>query len=78
MSTVAEVIQATNNLSAEERWELYRQLREAQDIQAHQLTELRGEIQAGLAQVASGQVAPLDFSTIKNEVARRLATGSED
>jgi hypothetical protein len=78
MSTVAEVIQATQKLTAEERWELYRRLREAVDIQEHQLTELRGEIQTGLAQIASGQVAPLDIHAVKNEVARRLTTGSKD
>jgi hypothetical protein len=78
MSTVAEVIQATQKLTSEERWELYRRLREAADIQDHQLTELRGEIQAGLAQVASGQVAPLDIQAVKNEVARRLTSGSRD
>jgi hypothetical protein len=78
MSTVAEVIQATQKLTAEERWELYRRLRAAADIQEHQRTELRGEIQAGLAQVAGGQVAPLDFQAVKNEVARRLAPGSKD
>jgi hypothetical protein len=78
MSTVAEVIQATQKLTSEERWELYRRLREAADIQDHQLTELRGEIQSGLAQVASGQVAPLDIQAVKNEVARRLTSGSRD
>jgi hypothetical protein len=78
MSTVAEVIQATQKLTSEERWELYRRLREAADIQDHQLTELRGEIQAGLAHVASGQVAPLDIQAVKNEVARRLTSGSRD
>lgn len=78
MSTVAEVIQATQKLTSEERWELYRRLREAADIQKHQLTELRGEIQAGLAQVANGQVAPMDIQAVKNEVAHRRATGAKD
>lgn len=74
MSTVAEVIQATQKLAPEERWELYRQLREAADIQHHQLTELRSEVNAGIAEIDSGDVAPLDIQAIKNEVTRRLST----
>jgi len=78
MSTVAEVIQATQKLTSEERWELYRRLRDAADIQKHQLIELRGDIQAGLTEVAQGQVAPLDFQALKDEVTRRLTSGSND
>ena len=73
MSTVAEVIQATQKLAPEERWQLYRQLREAADIQRHQLAELRLEIHAGIAEIESGNVAPLDIQAAKNEVARRLS-----
>ncbi len=74
MSTVAEVIQATKKLAPEERWELYRQLREAADIQHHQQAELRRDVHAGIAEIESGDVAPLDIRAVKNEVARRLST----
>ena len=77
MSTVAEVIQATKKLSTDERWELYRQLREADDIQQHHLSELRRDIQAGVTQIENGEVAPLNIQAVKNEVARRLATDSK-
>ena len=76
MSTVAEVIQATQRLNPDERWELYRQLREADDIQQHQLSELRREIQAGVTQIVNGEVAPMNIQAVKNEAARRLAAGS--
>jgi hypothetical protein len=72
MSTVAEVIQATQKLAPEERWELYRQLREAADIQQHQLAELRHDVLAGVAEIERGNVAPLDIQAVKNEVAHRL------
>lgn len=78
MSTVAEVIQATQKLTSEERWELYRQLREAADIHQHQLTELRREVQAGVAQIKSGEFAPLNIQAIKTEVSRRLSAGSKN
>lgn len=74
MSTVAEVIQATQKLAPEERWELYRQLREAADIQRHQLAELRRDIHAGISEIERGNVAPLDIQAAKNVVARRLST----
>ena len=73
MSTVAEVIQATQKLAPEERWELYRQLREAPDIQHHQLAELRRDVQAGIGEIENGNVAPLDIQAVKKEVARRLS-----
>jgi predicted transcriptional regulator len=73
MSTVAEVIQATQKLAPEERWELYRQLREAADIQQHQLAELRRDVQAGVQQIESGDMAPLDIQAIRNEVANHPA-----
>lgn len=78
MSTVAEVIQATQKLAPEERWELYRQLREAADIQHHQLAELRRDMQAGIAEIESGNVAPLDIQAVKDEVSRRLSTRSKN
>lgn len=77
MSTVAEVIQATQKLTSEERWELYRQLREAADIHQRQLTELRREIQAGVVQIKSGETAPLNIQAIKTEVSRQLSAGSK-
>ncbi len=76
MSTAAEVIQASQKLAPEERWELYRQLREAADIQQHQFAELRRDVLAGVQQIESGDVAPLDVQSIKREVANRLSNRS--
>ena len=72
MSTVAEVKSATEHLSAQERWELYRWLGEAKDVQRLRHEELRHEIAIGIAQAERGEVAPLEMQSIKNEVRRRL------
>jgi hypothetical protein len=72
MSTVAEVKSATERLSTQERWELYRWLGESTDVQRLRLDELRREIAMGVEQADRGDVAPLNVQNIKDEVRRRL------
>ena len=72
MSKVAEVKSATERLSAQERWELYRWLGESADVRELRLEELRHEIAVGIEQADRGQVAPLNVQSIKEEVHRRL------
>ncbi len=72
MSTVAEVKTVTEQLSAKDRWELYRWLGESKDVQRLRHDELRREIAIGLEQADRGDVAPLNVQDIKNEVRRRL------
>jgi hypothetical protein len=72
MSTVAEVKSATERLSTQERWELYRWLGESTDVQRLRLDELRREIAIGIEQGNRGEVAPLNVQNIKDEVRRRL------
>jgi hypothetical protein len=61
MSTVADVKSATEQLSAEERWELYRWLGESQDVQRLRHEELRREIAIGIEQADCGDLAPLEI-----------------
>jgi hypothetical protein len=72
MSTVAEVKSATEQLSARERWELYRWLGESTDVQRMRHEELRREIAVGIEQADKGDVAPLSVQNIKDELQRRL------
>lgn len=72
MSTVKEVKAATQKLSPEERWELYRWLGESGDVQRFRHEELRREIAVGIEQADRGDTAPLDTDAIKAEVHRRL------
>ena len=72
MSTT-EVKEATERLSAQDRWELYRWLGESRDLQRFRLEELRREIGIGIEQADRGDTAPLDVQEIKDEVRRRLA-----
>jgi antitoxin ParD1/3/4 len=71
MSTVVEVKSATEQLSAEERWELYRWLGESKDVQRLRLEDLRREIAMGVEQADRGEVVPLDVQSIKDEIRRR-------
>ena len=71
MSTT-EVKEATERLSAQDRWELYRWLGESRDLQRFRLEELRREIAVGIEQADRGDTAPLDVQEIKDEVRRRL------
>ena len=72
MSTVAEVKAATERLSAQDCWELYRWLGESKAVQRLRHDELRREIAAGIEQADRGDVAPLNVQDIKDEVRRRL------
>jgi hypothetical protein len=73
MSTVTEVKRATERLSPQDRWELYRWLGESKDVQKFRMEELRGEIAIGIEQADRGDMAPLNVQEIKDEVRRRLA-----
>ena len=68
MSTVKEVKAATQGLSPQERWELYRWLGESKDVQQFRHEELRREISIGIEQADSGDLAPLNINAIKAEV----------
>jgi len=72
MSTVKEVKAATQGLSPQERWELYRWLGESKDVQQFRREELRREIAIGIEQADRGDVAPLNINDIKAEVHRKL------
>jgi hypothetical protein len=76
MSTVKEVKAATQGLSPQERWELYRWLGESKDVQEFRREELRREIAIGIAQADSGDVAPLNIDDIKARVHQKLKNGS--
>jgi len=75
MSTVAEVKAATELLSAQDRWELYRWLGESKAVQRLRHDELRREIAVGIEQADRGDVAPLDTEKTKQEVRRRFCRG---
>jgi hypothetical protein len=72
MSTVTEVKVATERLSAQDRWELYRWLGESEDVRRFRHEELRREISVGIEQSSRGDQAPLDTQAIKDEVHHRL------
>jgi hypothetical protein len=72
MSTVTEVKVATERLSPQDRWELYRWLGESKDVQRFRHEELRREIAIGIEQADSGNVAAFDTQAVKDEVRRRL------
>jgi hypothetical protein len=76
MSTVKEVKAATQGLSPQERWELYRWLGESKDVQKFRREELRREIAIGIAQADSGDITPLDIEDIKSKVHQKLKNGS--
>ncbi len=78
MSTVAEMLEATQRLTPEERWELYRRLGEAEDVRRHHLAELRQEIAVGIGQIERGEIAPLDIEAIKTEVSRRRGASGKN
>lgn len=71
--SMVEVKEATAQLSAQERWELYRWLGESEDVKHFRHEELRREITVGLEQAERGDTAPLDVQEIKGDVRRRLA-----
>ena len=73
MSTVKEVKIATEKLSPQDRWELYRWLGESKDVQRFRHEELRKEIAFGIEQADRGEVAPLEVQVLKDEVSRRLS-----
>jgi hypothetical protein len=72
MSTVAEVKAATERLSTQERWELYRWLGESKAVQQLRHEELRREIAIGIEQANRGDLAPWNLEETKAEVRRRL------
>jgi hypothetical protein len=72
MSTVKDVKAATQALSSQERWELYRWLGESRDVQQFRHEELRREIEISIEQAESGYFAPLNMDAIKAEVHPKL------
>jgi antitoxin ParD1/3/4 len=72
MSTVAEAKSVTEQLSIKDRWELYRWLREKEEMGQLRLEDLRREIAIGIEQIERGEVAPWDLEKTKAEVRRRL------
>ncbi len=73
MSTVAEVKDAVENLSPEEKTELFHWLSRRDDFQAHRLQELRHELAVGIAQADQNDLAPLDLEAVKREAREQLA-----
>jgi hypothetical protein len=73
MCTVAEVKTATERLSAEERWELYRWLGESRAVQRLRHEEL--EIATAIEEANRGDLAPLNVQDIKGELRRRTSAG---
>lgn len=71
MSTVTEVKTATERLSAQDPWELYRWLGKSKDVQRFRHEELRREIAVGIEQADRGDLGPLNVQTLKDEVHRR-------
>jgi hypothetical protein len=69
--SMTEVKQAAEQLSPEDRWELYRWLGESRDVQRFRFEELRREIALGIEQADRGHISPLDAQKIKDEVHRR-------
>ena len=75
MSTVKEVKAATQGLSPQERWELYRWLGDSKDVQEYRREELRQEKALGIVDANSGNIAPLDMESIKAKVRQNLKNG---
>ena len=73
MSTVTEFKAAAQQLSSEDRWELFRWLASSKDVQQLQQAELRREIKTGLEQAERGELAPLDIAEVKSEVKNTLS-----
>src|SRR5882757_10557293 len=59
MSTVTEFKTAAEQLTAQDRWELYRWLGESQDVRRFRHEEFRREIALGIEQANRSEVAPL-------------------
>ena len=73
MSTVAEVKAATERLSAQDCWELYRWLGESRALQRLRLEEL--EIATGIEGANREDREPLNVQDIKDEVLHRMSAG---
>ncbi len=72
LSTVNDVKAATQKLSPEEQWELYRWLGESGEVQRFRREELRRESAIGIEQADKSDIAPLEIDALKEEVHRRL------
>ncbi len=75
MSTVSEIKEAMENLSPEEKTELFHWLSGRDDFQAHHLQELRHALAIGIAQADRSELAPLDLEAVKREAREHLAGG---
>jgi len=76
MSSVKEVKAATQGLSPQERWELYRWLGESKDVQQFRHEELRREVAIGIKQADRGEIAALNIEDIKTEVRQKRKNSS--
>lgn len=74
MSTVLEIKTATEQLSPQERWQLFRWLENSSDVRRFRREELQRDIAIGLEQADAGETAPLDVAALKDEVRQRLNT----
>ena len=72
MSTVLEIKTATEQLSPQERWQLFRWLENSSDVRRYRREELQREIAIGLEQADAGETAPLDVAVLKDEVRHHL------
>jgi len=72
MSTVLEIKTATEQLSPQERWQLFRWLEASSDVRRFRREELQQDIALGLGQAELGETAPLDVAALKDEVRQKL------
>jgi len=72
MSTVPEIKNATEQLSPQERWQLFRWLENSADVQRFRREELQREIAIGLEQADADDTALLDVAALKDEVRQQL------
>ncbi len=72
MSSVTEVKQATEQLSPNDRWELFVWLRQSSDVRSREVEELRRDIAVGIQQADAGNVAPLDIASVRAKIHQRL------
>ena len=72
MSTVLEIKTAAEQLSPQERWQLFRWLENSSDVRRFRREELQRDIAIGLEQADGGETEPLDVAALKDEVRQHL------
>lgn len=76
MSTLQEIQAAASALPAEDRSTLVTWLSTSPDVWECRRGQLRADIDAGLRDIASGNVAPLDMEDIKRKARLRYSMHS--